>query len=212
MRTPSRAILRLALAGWLGLVGLSQLPARARAQAPTPPENVLPDSTFALPEGQRRAGTPPGVRAEPVRPALGRPGDEGLEGRPDREDRRSRQAAEGEDRRHDPRAARAPPGGDLARRRRARRSEEPRGGADLGRRRQERGDHDQGPDPRDPAGRAEGRQGLDRDVPGLHAARHPVPRRRSPATATRPRTTGPSRPSSGPARGASSPSAATSTP
>ena len=48
MRTPSRAIFRLALAGWLGLVGLSQLPARARAQAPAPPENVLPDSTFAF--------------------------------------------------------------------------------------------------------------------------------------------------------------------
>ena len=48
MRTPSRAILRLALAGCLGLVGLSQLPARAFAQAPTPPENVLPDSTFAF--------------------------------------------------------------------------------------------------------------------------------------------------------------------
>src|SRR3954469_1073984 len=48
MRIPSRAIFRLALAGWLGLVGLSQLPARALAQAPTPPENVLPDTTFAF--------------------------------------------------------------------------------------------------------------------------------------------------------------------
>lgn len=48
MRTPSRAILRLAFAGWLGLVGLSHLPARARAQASTPPENVLPDSAFVF--------------------------------------------------------------------------------------------------------------------------------------------------------------------
>ena len=48
MRTPSRAILRLALAGWLGLLGLSQLPSRAQAQAPTAPENVLPDSTFGF--------------------------------------------------------------------------------------------------------------------------------------------------------------------
>src|SRR5688500_9820189 len=46
MHTPSRAIFRLALAGWLGLVGLSQLP--ARAQSPAPPEHILPDSTFAF--------------------------------------------------------------------------------------------------------------------------------------------------------------------
>jgi len=60
MHTPSRAIFRLALAGWLGLVGLSQLPARALAQAPAPPENVLPDSTLAFlkvndAQGLRRA-------------------------------------------------------------------------------------------------------------------------------------------------------------
>ncbi len=48
MRTPSRAVLRLALVGWLGLVGHSQMPGRAQAQATTPPENVLPDSTFAF--------------------------------------------------------------------------------------------------------------------------------------------------------------------
>ncbi len=46
MRIPKRAARRLALAGWLGLVGLSLVP--AQGQAATPPEKVLPDSTFAF--------------------------------------------------------------------------------------------------------------------------------------------------------------------
>ena len=44
MRIPMRAILRLALVGWLGLAGLSGLAANL-AQAAAPPEQVLPDST-----------------------------------------------------------------------------------------------------------------------------------------------------------------------
>jgi hypothetical protein len=47
MRTAKRAILRLALVGWLGLSGLSGLSANL-AQAATPPERVLPDSTLFL--------------------------------------------------------------------------------------------------------------------------------------------------------------------
>jgi hypothetical protein len=47
MRTAKRAILRLALVGWLGLSGLSGLTAHL-AQAAAPPERVLPDSTVFL--------------------------------------------------------------------------------------------------------------------------------------------------------------------
>ncbi len=47
MRTAKRAILRLALVGWLGLSGFSGLTAKF-AQAATPPERVLPDSTVFL--------------------------------------------------------------------------------------------------------------------------------------------------------------------
>ena len=46
MRTPKRAALRLALAGWLGLAGLSLVAAQGRAA--TPPEKVLPDSTIGF--------------------------------------------------------------------------------------------------------------------------------------------------------------------
>ncbi len=46
MHTPKRAAFRLALAGWLGLAGLSLVAAKARAA--TPPENVLPDTTVAV--------------------------------------------------------------------------------------------------------------------------------------------------------------------
>ncbi|MBV8677868.1 MAG: hypothetical protein JO355_11970, partial [Planctomycetaceae bacterium] len=45
MRTPMRAALRLALAGWLGLAGLSLVAAQGRAA--TPPEKILPESTIA---------------------------------------------------------------------------------------------------------------------------------------------------------------------
>jgi hypothetical protein len=44
MRTAKRAILRLALVGWLGLTGMTGLTATL-AQAAAPPEQVLPDST-----------------------------------------------------------------------------------------------------------------------------------------------------------------------
>lgn len=47
MRTAKRAILRLALVGWLGLSGLTGLTANF-AQAAAPPERVLPDSTVFL--------------------------------------------------------------------------------------------------------------------------------------------------------------------
>ena len=47
MRTAKRAILRLALVGWLGLSGFSGLTANV-AQAAAPPERVLPDSTVFL--------------------------------------------------------------------------------------------------------------------------------------------------------------------
>ncbi len=47
MRMAKRAILRLALVGWLGLSGFSGLTANL-AQAATPPERVLPDSTVFL--------------------------------------------------------------------------------------------------------------------------------------------------------------------
>jgi hypothetical protein len=47
MHMAKRAILRLALVGWLGLSGLSGLSANL-AQAATPPERVLPDSTLFL--------------------------------------------------------------------------------------------------------------------------------------------------------------------
>lgn len=46
MHTPMRAAIRLALAGWLGLAGLSLVAAQGRAA--TPPENVLPDATIAV--------------------------------------------------------------------------------------------------------------------------------------------------------------------
>lgn len=46
MRNPMRAALRLVLAGWLGLAGLSLVAVEGRAA--TPPEKVLPDSTIAL--------------------------------------------------------------------------------------------------------------------------------------------------------------------
>ncbi len=47
MRMAKRAILRLALVGWLGLSGFSGLSA-SLAQAAAPPERVLPDSTVFL--------------------------------------------------------------------------------------------------------------------------------------------------------------------
>src|SRR4051812_15321406 len=47
MRMAKRAFLRLALVGWLGLSGFSGLTANL-AQAATPPERVLPDSTVFL--------------------------------------------------------------------------------------------------------------------------------------------------------------------
>ncbi len=47
MRMAKRAILRLALVGWLGLSGFSGLTANL-AQAAAPPERVLPDSTVFL--------------------------------------------------------------------------------------------------------------------------------------------------------------------
>ena len=47
MRMAKRAILRLALVGWLGVSGLAGLGANL-AQAATPPERVLPDSTVFL--------------------------------------------------------------------------------------------------------------------------------------------------------------------
>jgi len=46
MRNPKRAAIRLALAGWLGLAGLSLV--AAQGQAAAPPEKVLPDSTFGF--------------------------------------------------------------------------------------------------------------------------------------------------------------------
>src|SRR5512135_1108189 len=46
MRIPKRAALRLALAGWLGLAGLSLVAAQGRAA--TAPENILPDSTIGF--------------------------------------------------------------------------------------------------------------------------------------------------------------------
>lgn len=46
MHTPMRAAFRLALAGWVGLAGLSLVAAPSRAA--TPPENVYPDSTIAF--------------------------------------------------------------------------------------------------------------------------------------------------------------------
>ena len=45
MRNPMRTALRLALAGWLGLAGLSLVAAQGRAA--TPPEKLLPESTIA---------------------------------------------------------------------------------------------------------------------------------------------------------------------
>ena len=45
MRMAKRAILRLALVGWLGMTGLVGLQANI-AQAAAPPESVLPDSTI----------------------------------------------------------------------------------------------------------------------------------------------------------------------
>ena len=47
MHTAKRAIRRLALIGWIGLLGGMGLPAQV-AQAATPPERVLPDSTIFL--------------------------------------------------------------------------------------------------------------------------------------------------------------------
>ena len=47
MHMAKRAILRLALVGWLGLSGFSGLTANL-AQAAAPPERVLPDSTVFL--------------------------------------------------------------------------------------------------------------------------------------------------------------------
>ncbi len=47
MHTAQRAIRRLAFTGWLGLVGLTGLPA-GTAQAAAPPERVLPDNTLAF--------------------------------------------------------------------------------------------------------------------------------------------------------------------
>lgn len=46
MRTSMRAAIRLALAGWLGLAGLSLVP--AQGWAATPPDKILPESTIAL--------------------------------------------------------------------------------------------------------------------------------------------------------------------
>jgi hypothetical protein len=46
MRTPKRAALRLALAGWVGLAGLSLVAAQGRAAIP--PEKILPDSTIGF--------------------------------------------------------------------------------------------------------------------------------------------------------------------
>ncbi|HMB07337.1 MAG TPA: hypothetical protein VKP69_26850 [Isosphaeraceae bacterium] len=46
MRIPKRAALRLALAGWLGLAGLSLVAAQGRAA--TAPEKILPDSTIGF--------------------------------------------------------------------------------------------------------------------------------------------------------------------
>ncbi|SIO12812.1 hypothetical protein SAMN05444166_2601 [Singulisphaera sp. GP187] len=46
MHTPKRAAFRLALAGWVGLAGLSLVAAQSRAA--TPPEKVYPDSTIAF--------------------------------------------------------------------------------------------------------------------------------------------------------------------
>ena len=47
MHTAKRAILRLALIGWLGLVPVLGLPVQ-RAQAAAPPERILPDTTVFL--------------------------------------------------------------------------------------------------------------------------------------------------------------------
>ncbi|WP_422930680.1 hypothetical protein [Singulisphaera sp. PoT] len=46
MRTPKRAALRLALAGWLGLAGMSLV--AVQGQTVAPPEKSLPDSTFGF--------------------------------------------------------------------------------------------------------------------------------------------------------------------
>ena len=54
MRTPKRAAVRLALAGWLGLAGLSLLAPEGRAAAP--PEKVFPDSTVFFLKSNNAAG------------------------------------------------------------------------------------------------------------------------------------------------------------
>lgn len=56
MRTPKRAAFRLALAGWLGLAGLSLVAADGRAAAPAPPEKVFPDSAVFFVKINNAAG------------------------------------------------------------------------------------------------------------------------------------------------------------
>ena len=69
MRMAKRAILRLALVGWVGLSGLSGLGANL-AQAAAPPEQVLPDSTVLLLKVNDVKLAPRGIPPESVRPAL----------------------------------------------------------------------------------------------------------------------------------------------
>ena len=77
MRTAKRAILRLALIGWLGLVGLSGLPAQPGSGRGTP--GAGPPRHDRLPaQAERRQSVSRGVPQQPVRPALERPGPQGL--------------------------------------------------------------------------------------------------------------------------------------
>ena len=55
MRIPKRAALRLALAGWLGLAGLSLVAAPASAATPAAPEKVFSDSVVFFAKIQNAA-------------------------------------------------------------------------------------------------------------------------------------------------------------
>ena len=108
MRIPMRAALRLALTGWLGLAGLSLVAAQGRAA--TPPEKVLPDSTIALRQGEQRRGLRESFRQSQFGQLWNDPALKALKERPRRTARRVEQVAQGEARRHVPRAVRAAAG------------------------------------------------------------------------------------------------------
>ncbi len=94
MRIPKRAALRLALAGWLGLAGLSLVAAPASAATPAAPEKVFPDSVVFFAKIQNAAAPARGVPTNSVRSTLERSGAEAAPGGYFLTDGRARQLVE----------------------------------------------------------------------------------------------------------------------